>query len=424
MQSIYTLLLYLLLPFVLLRLFWRGLRAPAYRQRWPERFTRFSTQPISKSIWVHSVSVGETQAAQPLVKRLLKRFPEYEIVITTTTSTGADRVQKLFGNSVTHLYFPYDTPAFINAFISHVRPKLLILMETEIWPNLLAICNQRRIVTILANARLSEKSARGYARFGPFTRKTFKLLSVIAAQNSTDAERFMMLGAISEQVLVTGNIKFDLQLTANLQQQAAVLRRQWGERPVWVAASTHEGEDEQLIRSHRIIMQRHPQALLVLVPRHPPRSNRVATQVECEGFSFVRRSTGDRCTTAQQLLLGDTMGELTLFLAAADAAFVGGSLVPVGGHNILEPAALGLPVVYGPHMFNFSEISNLLLLEQAALQVANAAELANVISHWLSDEDERTFIGENGRRVVSENRGALERLFAIIEEKLPNKVCC
>ena len=367
--------------------------------------------------------MGETQAAQPLVKRLLKRFPEYEIVITTTTTTGADRVQQLFGNRVTHLYFPYDTPAAMNAFISHVQPELLIIIETEIWPNLLAICNQRRVATILANARLSEKSARGYARFGPFTREIFKSLSLIAAQTSTDAERFMMLGAISDQVRITGNLKFDLQLSANLHEQAAMLRRQWGEkRLVWVAASTHEMEDELLLKSHRIVMQRHPQALLILVPRHPSRFSRVATLIEREGFSFVRRSTGEKCTTTRQLVLGDTMGELTLFLAAADAAFVGGSLVPVGGHNVLEPAALGLPVVYGPYMFNFSDISDLLLEEEAAVQVANATKLADVISHWLSDSGERNRVGENGRRVVDENKGALERLFNLIEDRLQTQV--
>ena len=421
MRNIYTLLLYMALPFILLRLFWRSLRVPAYRQRWPERFGRFTTPTISKSIWIHSVSVGETQAAQPLVKRLLDHFPEYQAVITTTTPTGADRVYKLFGDRVIHFYFPYDTPAAMNAFITHVQPKLLIMMETEIWPNLLAICSRHRITTILANARLSEKSARGYARFGRFTHEVFKMISVIAAQAPADAERFLMLGAVSEHVRVTGNIKFDIQLPASLHEQAAVLRRQWGDRPVWVAASTHEGEDELLLRSHREIIRLHPQALLVLVPRHPERFNRVAAQIEREGFTLVRRSTGDKCTIATQLFLGDTMGELTLFLAAADAAFVGGSLVPVGGHNVLEPAALGLPVVFGPHMFNFSMISKLLLAEKAAVEVATEKGLIDVISHWLGNASERTHVGENGSRVVGENRGALDRLFALIEDRLPTE---
>jgi len=418
MRHLYTILLYLYLPVVLMRLLWRSLRAPAYRKRWLERFGYFPSLGIKESLWIHAVSVGEVQAAAPLIKRLLDAHPKIPLVVTTTTPTGSERARKLFGERVQHVYFPYDVPFAIQGFLNRMKPRMLVMMETEIWPNLLAICERQGIPSILANARLSEHSAQGYARLGGFTRETFGRIALVAAQAPADAERFMALGTDLSQVRVTGSIKFDIHLPASLYEKAAVLRRQWGDRPVWVGASTHDGEDELLLEAHSRILQELPRALLVLVPRHPERFDRVAALCRKQGFRIARRSEGEVSGAETELFLGDTMGELTLFIAAADVAFVGGSLVPVGGHNILEPAALGVPILFGPHMFNFAIISRMLLEAGAAEQVGDASALAATIVRWFGDASERTRVGENGRKMVDENRGALERLYALIVERL------
>lgn len=417
MLFLYTLVWYLLLPVYFFRLYWRSLRAPGYRSRWLERLGVIDLE-LQKSIWIHSVSVGETQAAEPMVRQLIERYPDIPVVITTTTPTGSDRVGKLFGDSVHHVYFPLDVPFAIKRFLDQVNPSLLVMMETEVWPNLLAVCAKRGVRTVLANARMSERSAKGYARFGRLIRDTFGRVDMVAAQATADAERFWGLGVPKGRVRVTGSIKFDIRLPASLYEQADVLRRHWAGRPVWVAASTREGEDPLVLEAHRKVMDRLPDALLVLVPRHPERFDRVAALAGRMGFELARRSGMRELAPGVNVFLGDTMGELTLFLAAADAAFVGGSLVPNGGHNILEPAALGVPVVFGPHMFNFTVISRMLLTEGAAAQVATAQALADVIAFWLSDASERARVGENGRAVVEANRGALERLLNIIEEQL------
>ncbi len=419
MRRLYTALLYLLLPLVLLRLLWRSLRDPGYRRRWRERLGRVPWPPLESSLWIHAVSVGEVQAAQPLIRWLCRRYPELPKVITTTTPTGSRRVRELFGDQVRHVYLPYDIPRFLARFLDATRPRLALMIETEIWPNLLDACERRGLPCILANARLSERSARGYGRFGAFTRDTLRRFAVIAAQGGSDAERFVALGADPDRVQVTGSIKFDLHLPASLHEEAQVLRRLWGsDRPVWVAASTHEGEDEPLLDAHQRVLAQLPGALLVLVPRHPERFARVGALVEKRGLRLVTRSGGRPCGPDTQVFLGDSMGELPTFLAAADAAFVGGSLVEHGGHNLLEPAALGIPVAFGPHVFNFAEISRMLVQQEAALEVRDGEELARVLTGWLQDASERTRVGENGRQVVERNRGALERLETIISAQL------
>jgi 3-deoxy-D-manno-octulosonic-acid transferase len=402
----------------MLRLLWRSLWAPEYRRRWAERFGVFPALDLQGSIWIHAVSVGEVQAIEPLVRRLITLHPNTPLVITTTTPTGSERVGKLFEDAVHHVYFPYDLPFAIHGFLQRTSPKLLLMVETEIWPNLLAICENKGIYTLLGNARLSEKSARGYARLGGFTRQTMARIDLLAAQGRGDAERFVRLGVPTDRVIVTGSIKFDMRLPASLYEQAAVLRQQWEGRPVWVAASTHEGEEDEVLAAHQVIRETLPNALLVIVPRHPERFDRVAELCGQKGFSFVRRSTGEATDPDTSVYLGDTMGELTLILAAADAAFVGGSLIKRGGHNVLEPAALGKPTAFGPYMHNFAAISELLLRQQAASRVANREELARLMGGWLADASERTRIGENGLRVVEKNRGALERLLALIEGRL------
>ncbi len=418
MLRLYTILFYLLVPFILLRLQWRGLRAPGYRQRWSERFGLFPAFGIGGSIWIHAVSVGEVMATERLVKRLLEAHPDLPVVITTTTPTGSERVSTLFGDKVLHVYAPYDLPFALSNFMRRARPRLLVMMETEIWPNMLAECRKEGIPTILANARLSEKSAHNYAKWPGFTRMILNMLGMVAAQGEADARRFAALGMPEERISVIGSVKFDSKIPASLLERSEVLRREWSDRPVWVAASTQEGEDEQVLAAHRIIRKTVTNALLVLVPRHPERFDKVYALCKREKFNCVRRSSGKPCAGDVEVFLGDTMGELSLFLAAADAAFVGGSLVKHGGQNVLEPAALGKPVAFGPHMYNFAAISELLMDSDAAQVVIGSGDLAEVIRLWLVDVSERTRVGENGRRVVQENQGAVDRLFDLIEQRL------
>ncbi len=419
-MRIYTFLLHLMLPLVVLRLLWRSLRAPAYRKRLGERFGRFEGAPAPGGVWIHAVSVGEVQAVAPLVRHLLRHRPELPVTLTTTTPTGSERVRRLFGDEVFHRYFPYDLPWCLRPFLERVRPCLLVLVETEIWPNLLAECETRAVPVLLANGRLSERSARGYARLGGFARGAFARLSKVAAQSPEDARRFISLGVPEARVSVTGSIKFDQRLPASLQEQVQVIRRLWGEhRPIWVAASTHEGEEEAVLDAHARVLERVPAALLVLVPRHPERFDRVAALVRRRGFTLARRAKEEACEAGTQVFLGDTMGELPLFLGVADVAFIGGSLVPRGGHNMLEASAQGVPVIFGPHVFNFDAIATLLLEREAAVQVGDAKALARQVAEWLGDASERSRVGENGRRAVEENRGALERLVELVESLLP-----
>ncbi|MCU7816848.1 MAG: lipid IV(A) 3-deoxy-D-manno-octulosonic acid transferase [Candidatus Thiodiazotropha sp. (ex Rostrolucina anterorostrata)] len=415
MRYLYTLLFTLLVPVYLLRLYWRGFRAPAYHERWLERFGIFEQPLKQEGIWVHAVSVGEVQAVAQLVGRLLDRYPGMPLLITTTTPTGAERVLALFGNDVEHRYAPIDLPWVVRRFLVAFQPRLLILVETEIWPNLIHHAKLEGVPTLLANARLSVRSARGYHRLAGLTREALRNLTLIAPHAEADAERFHTLGARPEKIEVTGSIKFDIHLPGSLRERADVMRREWGgQRPVWLAASTHEGEDEIILQAHAMICETISDALLVLVPRHPERFERVAQLIEEVGFNLVKRSQQQPCEHETGVFLGDTMGELTLFMGATDVAFIGGSLVPHGGHNILEATAQGVAVVFGPHMFNFSEISELFLQHKAAVQVDTVKALAGQVARWLSDASERSRIGEAGRELVEQNRGALDRLTRLV----------
>jgi 3-deoxy-D-manno-octulosonic-acid transferase len=414
MRALYTLLLYLLLPLVLLRLLWRSIKAPAYRARWLERLGIFEPPANWGGLWIHAVSVGEVQAVLPLVRRLLTDDPTLPIAVTTTTPTGSARVVEQLGDQVFHVYFPYDLPLALTGFIRRVRPRVLLMVETEIWPNLLYSCRRHGVFTLLANARLSARSARRYAWLRRFTRETFGRIDCIAAQAEADAARFRELGVAAERVCVTGSIKFDMRIPASLEEQVEVLRREWGGRPVWVAGSTHEGEDEQVLAAHRVILSAFPNALLILVPRHPERFERVAALCRRERLRLARRSRPGEYGAKTQVYLGDTMGELPVLLGSADVAFIGGSLVATGGHNMLEAAAQGVAVCFGPHVFNFAAISRLLIAEGAARQVADAGQLAEQVAAWFEDASWRAEVGENGRRVVARNRGALERLLELL----------
>ena len=419
LRKLYTLLLYLLTPFVIARLAWRGIRAPDYWRRWPERFGSIEPALGERVIWIHAVSVGEVLATEPVVRALVEQYPEHSILLTTVTPTGSARVTALFGNAVAHVYAPYDLPAAVSKFLDRVRPQLAIVMETELWPNLFHACQQRSVPLLLVNARLSERSVAGYQRVRSLASQTLSAVTEIAAQSELDADRFRSLGADERRIKVTGNMKFEQRIPPSLLERAEVLRRDWGVgRAVWVAGSTHEGEDEQLLDVFRQLRQRFMDCLLVLVPRHPERFETVTELCRHRGYNTVLRSEGVSCTPDTEVFIGDSMGELPLFYAASDVAFVGGSLVRHGGHNLLEPAALGVPVVTGPHVFNFVEICELLLQAGACEKVEDTAGLLRTVSLWLEDANERHRVGQRGRQVVEKNRGALQSVLAMIGRHL------
>lgn len=414
-RILYTLLLYLFVPLVILRLIWRGLKAPAYLHRWNERFGILPFRIDRGSIWVHAVSVGEAQAALPLINALIEKYPELPVIVTTTTPTGSNQVQNSLTGKVYHCYMPYDLPGSVKRFLARAMPRVAIIMETELWPNLYSLCVSREIPIIVANARISERSAKKYLRFSTLTAQTVNHASRLIMQGNEDARRMVNLGANQDRVSVSGNIKFDLQLPESLHEQAASLRRSWGQqRAVWIAASTHEGEDEQILAAFSTVKERVSNALLILVPRHPERFGEVSDLCCQSGFKVIRRSDQVDCDECVDVFVGDTMGELRLFYAAADVAFVGGSLVPVGGHNVLEPAALKKPVVFGPHMFNFAEIARMLLNADAAQQIENSHELASAITALLVDVELRAQLGEKAGQIVDSNRGALAKTMGII----------
>ena len=407
------------MPVVILRLAWRGIRAPEYWRRWPERFGTIAPALGERVIWIHAVSVGEVMAAEPLVQVLFKQRPDHSILITTVTPTGSARVTALFGNDVAHVYAPYDLPVVVSRFLGRVRPQLAIVMETELWPNLFHACQQRSVPLLLVNARLSEKSVRGYRRVRSLAAQTLSAVTEIAAQSEQDASRFKSLGAAASRITVTGNMKFEQRTPPGLLEQAEMLRQDWGvDRAVWVAGSTHEGEDELLLDVFRQLRKQFGNCLLVLVPRHPERFERVAELCRQRGYNTVLRSEQTPCKPETDVFIGDSMGELALFYAASDVAFTGGSLVFHGGHNLLEPAALGVPVVTGSHVYNFVEICELLLQAGACEKVENTGELLNILSRWLGDADERHRVGQRGRTVVEKNRGALQSVMTMIDRHL------
>ncbi len=424
-RFIYSVCFYLAIPFILIRLLWRSRRAPDYRKRWAERFGFFQPPAKTGSIWVHTVSVGEFIAAQPLIKRLLNEHPELPITVTTTTPTGSARVLAAFADQVFHVYAPYDYPAAIRRFISKVQPRLAIMMETELWPNIFAVCQQQTIPIFVANARLSARSAKGYQRIKPITRGMLDCITHMAAQDQATADRYIALGLDRSRISMTGSVKFDFKVAADVPEAGQVLRRQWDtsgaiSRPVWIAASTHEGEDEKVLTAFAKVREWLPDTLLILVPRHPERFNKVAELCQRRGFKITRRSNGAQADTQTQVFLGDTMGEMMLFYAASDVAFVGGSLVSTGGHNLLEPAALEIPSLCGPHVFNFAEITQMLIEVGATQQIADEQHLATAVVALLQDAAARQKAGRAGLQVVENNRGALQKHLDLIDRSLRN----
>ncbi|MDH3363969.1 MAG: lipid IV(A) 3-deoxy-D-manno-octulosonic acid transferase [Gammaproteobacteria bacterium] len=422
MRFLYNLLTFLLLvPYAGYWLI-RGLGNRSYFDRLGQRFG-LGCPKIDRCIWIHAVSVGEVQAALPLITALQDRFPRLEVLVTTVTPTGADRVKAIFGDAVRHCYIPFEFPGAVNSFFHAVNPAAALIMETEIWPNLYRACGVRDVPLILVSARISPRSIRGYRRMLPLIRETLSHGIIIAAQSQADADRFLSLGAGAERTTVTGNIKFDVELPPQIDRQGAALRAEmFGDRPVWVAASTHEDEEQLVLAAHRTLRERFSDLLLVLVPRHPERFSDVRKLIETEGFSVVSRTEKIACSPTTSVLLGDTMGEVPLFYAASNVAFVGGSLAPIGGHNLLEPAAQGLPIVTGPHLFNAQDIADMFVEMQACVIVNDEEELAFAVADLLANPGKASELGRNGLKLVQQNKGALTRLLVMVEPLLRKKL--
>lgn len=417
---LYQVLLYLIQPLIWLRLLLRSRKAPAYRKRWGERYGFCKGKVVPQGILLHSVSVGETLAAVPLVRALRHHYPDLPITVTTMTPTGSERVRSAFGDDVYHVYLPYDLPGSVNRFLKTVDPKLVIIMETELWPNLISKLHHRKIPLIIANARLSERSAAGYQKLGSFVKTMLQKITLIAAQNQEDGERFIELGLKRSHLHVTGSLKFDISVTPELAARAVALRRQWAaHRPVWIATSTHEGEESIILETHKKLLTQFPQLLLILVPRHPERFPKAEQLTREAGLKYTLRSTDAVPDAQTQVVIGDTMGELMLLYGIADLAFVGGSLVERGGHNPLEAAAHAIPVIMGPYTFNFKNICAKLDQAEGLITVTDSGSMATAIASLLNDEDYRRYYGRHAVEVLHENQGALLRLLTLLSPYLP-----
>lgn len=419
LRAVYSVLLYLFAPFALAATAARGLRDPLYRDRLPERlgFTelRFDAAPI----WIHAVSVGEVQAAAVLVRALSQRYPQRPILLTTATPTGAQRVRTLFPETVRHAYLPYDLPGAVRRFLERTAPSLAIIMEREIWPNLFRACSVRDVPILLASARLSDRSGRRHRRFAALFRDALACNVTIAAQTSADAERFRAIGIAPQAVHVTGSVKFDLQIPDEVRRSGAQIRAaQFAHRPVWIAGSTHEREEDIVLDAHERVRAARSDALLLLVPRHPNRFDSVRSWLRARNVKFASRSMHEPVTADTSVLLVDTLGELLSFYAAANVAFVGGSLVPIGGHNLLEPAALNRPIIVGPHNFNAADVAQMFVASGAAIQVASATELGDVVVELLTNAARRDRMIAQAHAILEANRGALERLLLLVQTLL------
>ncbi len=414
MRFLYRLLLWLLLPFIFVRLLLRARKQPEYLHHIGERFGFYPPPPPDRGrvgegvIWLHAVSVGETRATVSLVARLRTAYPDHQILLTHTTPTGRATSEQLYGDDVLRVYLPYDYPFAVKRFLRHFRPKIGMLMETELWFNLIHESHEEKVPMLLLNARLSAKSARGYARFSGLTRDALQELSWIAAQTDQDAARLTQLGA--RAVSVMGNLKYDISPPLAMLELGAELRAQFGKtRKIFLAASTREGEEALLLAAWQ-----DTDALLVIVPRHPQRFDEVAAMLEKRGMSFQRRSENRGVAAGIQVVLGDSMGEMFAYYAACDLAFIGGSLLPFGAQNLIEACSVGKPVLIGPHTFNFADATRLAIEAGAALRVIDAAELAGTAIKLLNDPDTLLGMGERGRRFVEAHRGATSKAIELI----------
>lgn len=414
MRVLYLLLVYLLAPVVIAMEGWKVLWNPAYRGRLRQRLGFVEPQELPGCLWVHAVSVGEVQAATALVRALQARFPSLQVVITTVTPTGAQRARELLGASVRHCYLPYDLPGSVRRFLDRIQPRVTIILETEIWPTLYDALGRRGIPLVMASARVSERSVNRYRRLASLFEATLSDGILIGAQTATDAERFLAIGAAPGRIVVTGNVKFDMEVPQSAIDAGREFRAGLGGRHVWIAGSTHEGEETAVLAAHAIIRTRHPAALLILVPRHPQRFEAVRGLLRRQGGAFMQRSSGGVPGTGHEVFLVDTLGELQKFYAAADVAFVGGSLVPIGGHNLLEPAVLGLPILSGPYTHNAEESAELLQQSGALAIVGTAEQLGQRVADYFDEPARARTDGARGQETVAQSRGAVDRLVAMV----------
>jgi 3-deoxy-D-manno-octulosonic-acid transferase len=419
MRFFYSCLFYLLIPFILLRLLWRGIKAPAYRCRWRERFALYNKKFPQDVIWFHAVSVGEAEALFPLVRQIQKQHKDVKILITTTTPTGSARVKAVMQETVTHVYLPYDIPDAVSRFMHCFKPKLAVILETEIWPNLFMSCGKNNIALYIINARLSEKSSRGYQKIPTLILPALEQVNGIATQTHDDTTRFIAIGATSEKVKTLGNIKFDVAIPQSTIAQGLQIKTDlFGGRFVWLIASTHKDEEVIFLEIYKEIKHKIPELLLVIVPRHPERFVDVKKLCEQLQLGVVMRTTGAKVYAETDVYLVDTMGELKMLYAASDVAFVGGSMVPTGGHNILEAAAVGVPVMFGPYMVNFKEIARGVLSHNAAIQCQNKDELVNAILALYEHPAYRAELAEKGMEFVRQNQGAIARICAMLDQHI------
>ncbi len=415
MRFYYSCLFYLLIPFILLRLLWRSIKAPAYRYRWYERFAFYNKNFLQGVIWFHAVSVGEAESVFPLVRQIQKLHPDAKLLITTTTPTGSARVKAVMQGSVAHVYLPYDVPDAVNRFMQCFKPKLAVIMETEIWPNLFLYCGKNNIPLYIINARLSEKSSRGYQKIPSLVHPALAAVNLIATQTQDDSERFIAIGADCEKVLTLGNVKFDVEIPqSTIEQGLQIKAALFAGRFVWLIASTHKDEEAIFLEIYKAIKHKIPDLLLVIVPRHPERFADVKKLCEQLQLGVVMRTAEERVYPETDVYLVDTMGELKMMYAASDVAFVGGSMVPRGGHNILEAAAVGVPVMFGPYMHNFKEIARGVLSQDAAIQCQNKDEIVKAILALYEQPAYREALAEKGMEFVRQNQGAIARICGIL----------
>lgn len=412
-RVLYTLLLYAATPFVLARLWWRGRREPGYREDVAERFGASELVPKPKLLWLHAVSVGEARACAPLVRALQREYPDHDVLLTCLTAAGRETIKQVYGETVLSAYLPYDYPWAVQRFLERFRPRLGVLVETEIWPNLVRGCAENGVPLLLANARMSSQSARGYRRFAGLVRPAFASLAAACAQGAEDAQRLRRLGVA--QVTVTGNLKFDVAPDPAKAEEGRALRAALGERRVLLLASTREGEEELLLSE---LGARDEGVLIVLVPRHPQRFDAVAALAQRLGYTLTRRSLGEAPHQGRRLYLGDTMGEMSFYYALADVAVIGGSFEPLGGQNLIEACAAGVPVVTGPHMYNFADVTRLALDAQAAVQAGDAAAALRAARGLLADPERCARMGAAGMRLCAQHRGATERHLAVCRSLL------
>lgn len=427
-SRLYSMATAILTPVVLIRLLMRGMKTKAYLQRWHERFGWFKNPKLKKTIWVHAVSVGEVNAAIPLIKALMEQYVDHDFVLTTITPTGSDRVQQIFGNQVFHVYLPYDLPGAVKRFLRKTKPDLAVIMETEIWPNLFRFCKKRNIPIVVANARLSEVSMKGYRWVESLAAKAFNNTRYVAAQTMTDAKRMIQLGCEPERIFVIGSLKFDIIIEEDILQKGRDIRKHYPEnRLIWIAASTHLEDEIEILDAYAVLKQRHPDLMLVIVPRHPERFQSTTQACRSKGFQTQLRSEDGLSAIDTDVFVVDTMGELLEFYASSDIAFVGGSLADIGGHNVLEAAVFSLPVLVGPNTHNFEEITQLLNDCGGSFLVHDANDIIRSMDSLMADKAVRIQMGQAAYNLVNEHKGTVQKTMMMIDtimnkKQLPSSV--